>query len=86
MVVHAFPLDLPDLAFAHAEALHHQPSGLRHVHLVVLGVHESEEDFLAVVFGKLRVVCALGHGNSFKLVQQSGEGSYPETKEFAKLR
>ena len=55
MVFHAFPLDLPDLAFAHAEALDHQPSGLSHVHLVILGVHESEEDFLAAIFGKLLV-------------------------------
>src|SRR5262249_58463616 len=77
--------DLPNLAFAHAEALGHQPSRLGHVHLVVLGVHESQENLLTAVFGKLRVVWALGHGNSFGFTQQPGGGSYPEIKAFAKL-
>src|SRR5271165_7021680 len=62
LIFHAFPFDLPDLAFAHAEALDHQPSGIGNVNFVVLGVHQSQEDFLAAVFGKLLVGRALCHG------------------------
>jgi hypothetical protein len=62
LVLQALTLDLPDLAFAHPEALNHQLSGTGNVSPVVLGMNKSEEDFLAAILGKLLVVRLLYHG------------------------
>ena len=85
LVVHAFTLDLEDLAFAHAEAFDHQLSGTGNVSPVVLGTYQSEKDFLAAVFGKVLVVRLLCHGNPLSW-KQSGERYYPEVMEQGKLR
>ena len=64
LAIHSFPLDLPDLTLVNAEALADQPAGLGHVHLVVLGVHEGQEDFFAALFRQRlanRIWC---HGTS----------------------
>jgi len=73
LVFHAFTLDLPNLAVTHAEAFDHQSSGTCHVHIVVLGIHQSEEDFLAAGFGKLLAACVVCHGIPLSFSQQSGE-------------
>jgi hypothetical protein len=85
LVVHAFTLDLPNLAFVHAEALNHQLSGTGNISPVVLGMNKSKENFLAPAFGPLVVTCALCHGIPLSW-KQSGERYYPEVMEQGKLR
>ena len=85
-MIHAFTLDLPNLAVAHAEAFDHQSSRTCHIRIVVLGIHQSEEDFLAAGFGKLLVACVFCHGTPFSCGLQSGEQSYWQAKEIGNIR
>src|SRR4051812_47849109 len=65
LVLHAFALDLPDLGLADPELLNHQASRIGHVDLVVLGLHQCKENFLAPFFGKLLAVRAWRHYSPF---------------------
>jgi hypothetical protein len=86
LVIHAFTLDLPHLTVAHAEAFDHQSSRTGHVHIVVLGIHQSEEDFLTAGFAKLLVACFFCHGTPFPFGQQWGGESYSQAKKIGNIR
>jgi len=46
-VVKALPLNFSNLPLAYAKPLDHEPVGLCHVHLAILGVHNREKNLLA---------------------------------------
>jgi hypothetical protein len=50
-VVQPFALDVPDLLLAHAETNRYVLPGLLHAHVVVLGVYQGQEQYLALVLG-----------------------------------
>jgi hypothetical protein len=64
LVIHSFSLDLPDPAFAHVELLDDENAGLRHAHLVILGVYQGQENLPAPSFRKLFVFYFLDHDSA----------------------
>jgi hypothetical protein len=62
LAVHALPLNPPDHALADPEALADQPAGLGHVQLVVLEIHQRQENLLAAVLRKGFVALVVRHG------------------------
>src|SRR6516164_7726535 len=51
-VVQPFALDVSDLLLAYSETGRDVLPGLNHAHVVVLGVHQGHEHFLALVLGQ----------------------------------
>jgi hypothetical protein len=75
-MIHSFSLNLSDPALAYVEALNDETARLSHVHLVILGVNEGEEDFFASFFWKLLVFYFLNHGTSSSGKCLTAEGWY----------
>src|SRR5262249_18565519 len=61
LAVQALALNLADLGLADGEALGHQLTRRPYAPVVVLGVHHSQEDFLALAFRELSFVFPWRH-------------------------